>query len=77
MSNVLKFADDTNIFRRVDYEEDRGVLQEDLDRLGGGLIDWLELWQMRFNVDKCKKMHLGRGNSGWNYVINERFWGCK
>ena len=33
MSDVLKFADDTKIFRRVDSEEDRGVLQRDLDRL--------------------------------------------
>ena len=33
MSEVLKFADDTKIFRRVDSEEDREMLQRDLDRL--------------------------------------------
>ena len=25
---------------------------------------------MKFNVDKCKVMHLGRGNSGRNYMMN-------
>ena len=69
MSGVLKFADDTKIFRRVDSEEDRELLQRDLDRLVQSL-QWSEVWQMKFNVDKCKVMHLGRGNSGKNYVMN-------
>ena len=60
MSDVLKFADDTKIFRRVDSDEDREALQRDLD----GLAKWSEVWQMSFNVDKCKVMHLGRGNPG-------------
>ena len=34
------------------------MLQRDLDRL----VQWSEVWQMRFNVDKCKVMYLGRGN---------------
>ena len=25
---------------------------------------------MKFNVDKCKVMHLGRGNQGGSYVMN-------
>ena len=33
MSDMLKFADYTKIFRRVDSEEERNVLQRDLDRL--------------------------------------------
>ena len=70
MSDVLKFADDTKIFRRVDSEVDREVLQRDLDRL----VQWFEVWQMTFNVDKCKVMHLGRGNFGGNYVMNGGVW---
>ena len=66
MSEVLKFADDTKIFGRVDSEMDREVLQRDLDRL----VQWSERWQMRFNVDKCKDIHLGRGNAGGGYVMN-------
>ena len=30
-------------------------MQRDLDRL----VQWAEVWQMRFNVDKFKVMHLG------------------
>ena len=40
MSIVLKFADETEIFRWVNSEDDhRGVLQEDLDRLVGVVGD--------------------------------------
>ena len=66
MSDMLKFADDTKIFWRVDFEEDRNVLQRDLDRL----VRWSEVWQMKFNVEKCKVMHLGRGNACGNYVMS-------
>ena len=38
MSDVLKFADDTKIFRRADSEEDREALQRDLDRLATGEV---------------------------------------
>ena len=66
LSEVLKFAEDTKIFRRVDSEKDREVLQRDLDRL----VQWSEVWQMRCNVDKCKVMHLRRGNLGGDYEMN-------
>ena len=72
LNEVLKFADDTKIFRRVDSEKDRGVLQRDLDRL----VQWSEVWQMRFNVDKCKVMHLGRGNLGGDYAMNGEILGA-
>ena len=65
-STVLKFADDTKIFETVNDWEDRKRLQRDLDRL----VEWSERWQMKFNVSKCKVMHLGRGNERWNYVMN-------
>ena len=55
-SEVLKFADDTKIFGRVESEGAGEDLQRDLDRL----VQWSEVWQMRFNVDKCKVMHLGK-----------------
>ena len=70
MSGVLKFADDTKILRRVDSDEDREALQRDLDRL----VRWSEVWQMKFNVDKCKMMHIGRGNLGGRYVMNGGHW---
>ena len=67
MSEVLKFADDTKVFGRVDSESDREGLQRDLDRL----VQWSEKWQMKFNVKKkCKVMLLGRRNLGGEYVMN-------
>ena len=39
-SNILKFADDTNIFRRVESQEDRHKLQVD------NLVKWAKKWQM-------------------------------
>ena len=38
-SEVLKFADDTKIFRRVNSEGDREMLHSDLDRL----VQWSEV----------------------------------
>ena len=69
-SEVLKFADDTKIFGRVDSEGAGEDLQRDLDRL----VQWSEVWQMRFNVDKCKVMHLGKRNAGGSYVMNGGLW---
>ena len=50
-SGILKFTDDSKIFRLVNGPEDRNALQKDLRRLS----DWSETWQMKFNVDKCIK----------------------
>ena len=41
-SNVLKFADDTNLFRRVNNDGDKQHLQNSLDKL----VKWSEKWQM-------------------------------
>ena len=54
-SFIYMYADDTKVFRRADCEQDRLALQRDLDELA----DWAGKWQLRFNVDKCRTMHLG------------------
>ena len=41
-SNVLKFADDTKLFRKVNTDGDKQHLQNDLDRL----VKWSEKWQI-------------------------------
>ena len=48
--NVLKFADDTKIFRQVRDVQDSISMQADLDQL----VEWADKWQMQFNVSKCK-----------------------
>jgi len=67
-SSISKFADDTKIYRCVDTAADIHILQEDLDNL----VKWSNLWQMSFNEDKCKVMHIGYGNERSTYIMNEQ-----
>uniref|UniRef100_A0A803KBH9 Reverse transcriptase domain-containing protein n=1 Tax=Xenopus tropicalis TaxID=8364 RepID=A0A803KBH9_XENTR len=66
MSNVSVFADDTKLCRPVNSIQDVTSLQQDLDQLA----IWAAKWQMRFNVDKCKVMHLGCKNMQAPYTLN-------
>ena len=62
---ILKFADDTKLFRKVKEIGDKQNLQEDIDKL----VKWSEKWQMLFNFGKCKCLHTGPGNTGMNYEM--------
>uniref|UniRef100_A0A8C5LXA5 Reverse transcriptase domain-containing protein n=1 Tax=Leptobrachium leishanense TaxID=445787 RepID=A0A8C5LXA5_9ANUR len=62
---VCIFADDTKICNRVDVPGGISQMTNDL----GKLKKWSELWQLSFNVDKCKIMHLGRKNPRAEYRI--------
>ena len=66
-SNVLKFADDTKLFRKVNTDGDKQHLQNDLDIL----VKWSEKWQMLFNFGKCKCLHTGHGNLNVNYKMGD------
>ena len=66
-SNILKFADDTKLFRKVNTDGDKQHLQNDLDRL----VKWSEKWQMLFNFGKCKCLHTGHGNLNVNYKMGD------
>jgi len=65
MNDVLKFADDTKVWGRVDNAEDVSRLQEDLKTLGR----WSENNLMPFNVSKCRVMHLGCRNIKAEYSL--------
>ena len=65
-SNILKFADDTEVFRRVNNDGDKQHLQNNLDRL----VKWSEKWQI-FNFGKCKYLHTGYGNLDVNYKMGD------
>ena len=67
-SNILKFADDTKIFKEVRCSTDCSQLQADLDKL----VLWAQKWQMVFNVDKCKVMHVGNWEDRRTYYMEER-----
>ena len=64
-SNVLKFADDTKVFRKVNTDGDKQHLQNYVDRL----VKWSEKWQMLLNFGKCKCLHTGHGNLDVNYKM--------
>ncbi len=60
---LRKFVDDTKLGQTVEKDEDRARLQEALDKL----CSWASKWGMVFNVAKCKVMHMGSRNPGFNY----------
>ena len=62
-----KFADDTKVFRKVTNDTDKQSLQDDLDKL----VKWSEKWQMLFNFEKCKCIHIGHGNMDEEYKMGD------
>ena len=46
---ILKFADDTKLFRKSKEIGDKQKLQDDIDKL----VKWSQKWQMLFNFGKC------------------------
>ena len=60
------FADDTKLFRAIRTPEDREKLQDDLNQL----VKWSEKWQLGFNENKCKVLHLGNSNQKLIYEMN-------
>ena len=66
-SNVLKFAADKKLFRKVNTDGDKQHLQNDLDRL----VKWSEKWQMLFNFGKCKCLRTGHGNLDVNFKMGD------
>jgi hypothetical protein len=66
ISKLLKFADDTKVFNSVTSQVEVNELRQDLKRL----CDWSDKWQMEFNIDKCKVMHLGHNNKKVEYQMH-------
>ena len=63
-SLLYMYADDTKIFRPIRSTEDMEILQDDLNRL----VEWSRKWQLKFNITKCKVMHMW-SNKGTEYVM--------
>ena len=63
---LSKFADDTKAARVVDTDNEAEELQQNLD----GFSQWARDWQMCFNVDKCKVLHVGRTNPQRDYFMD-------
>ena len=54
------------MYTQIRDEEDVSKLQRDLDRLQ----EWARNWQLKFNPDKCKVLHLGRTNQQKSYYMS-------
>ena len=70
---MLKFADDTKLVARVGSEEDRERPRQDLIEL----FNWLEDWQMLFNLDKCAVMHYGFANEEMEVRFGDKVLGAQ
>jgi hypothetical protein len=62
LSPCRVFADDTKIYNST---ENSTLLQEDLYRLQ----EWTNVWNLYFNIDKCKVMHAGKQNPEIEYKM--------
>lgn len=60
LSTCKIFADDTKLYNKSDKHD---ILQRDLD----SLLRWSEDWQLSFNIDKCKVLHVGKTNPKHKY----------
>ena len=57
-SRVMKFADNTKLYRSITSNHDILNLSNDINQL----CCWSKEWQMLFSVEKCKVMHIGSNN---------------
>jgi hypothetical protein len=70
-SGILKFADDTKLFRRLHVSHpaslalDLADMQSDLN----SLTQWCDQWMMEFNVKKCACLHFGHNNPCQQYFL--------
>ena len=65
VSKISKNADDTKMGINADSDAAVKQLQEDLRKVG----EWSKKWQMPFNLDKCKIMHVGHKNKNEKYEL--------
>ena len=62
---LVKFADDMKGLKEIESQADREKLQNSLD----SLTMWAEEWGMKFNIPKCKIMHIGHKNPRYDSTM--------
>ena len=65
-SHLKMFAEDTKIYRPIEENIDKEILQNDLDKL----MKWSDKWHLPFNIGKCKILHLGTNNPRNEYSLS-------
>ena len=64
--NCIKlFANDAKLYSTIRSADDVISLKNDINNLA----EWSKLWQLPFNVEKCKCMHIGRDKNHDSYQI--------
>ena len=58
-SRILLFADDLKLIANA---VNKGIIDEDLKSLEG----WEDMWCLRFNLDKCKVLHISANDNPSN-----------
>ena len=61
------FADDTKLYRTIRIEDDTTSLQDDINRL----VNWSTMWQLPFNEQKCKCIHIDNDKTSLSYQMND------
>ena len=65
---ISKFADHAKRCHKARHPDDIIELQEDINKLE----DWVNKWQMKFNVGKCAVMYIGHDNLNDNYTMSNQ-----
>jgi len=66
ISSMRIFADDVKLWITIKSEQDSVILQSDLD----SLTCWLSTYHLKFNLSKCKVMHIGN-KTDINYHLKD------
>jgi hypothetical protein len=61
------YADDSKILGKSDTAAERDIIQNDLN----SIVEWTDRALLRLNFQKCKVMHLGKGNVKYDYTIHD------
>ena len=56
LSSLWLFADDAKLTREIKNNEDRKIIQSDINEM----LTWSDRWLLKFQPPKCKAMHISR-----------------
>jgi hypothetical protein len=63
-THIYLFADDTKLFRKINSDLDKHILQKDINNL----VEWSNIWLLRFHPDKCVSMTIGSEHKSLYYM---------